>query len=102
HVRSCGYAVKFAEYAGNRWSGVGAYKLIVLCVHNRFARLGSVDQSHAARPFPRSLSKSLQSRLKSVASCKRDTTAMKRDVDLTWAAERIESALFREQINEVA
>jgi len=27
---------------------------------------------------------------------------VKRDVELTWAAERIESALFRERINDVA
>jgi len=39
--------------------------LIVLCVHNRFVRLGSVDQSLMSV----SLSKSLQSRLKSEASC---------------------------------
>src|SRR6202041_2049688 len=32
----------------------------------------------------------------------REIAAMKRDVEQTWAAERIESALLRERINDVA
>jgi hypothetical protein len=73
--------------------------LIVLCVHNRFARLGSVDQSHAdVRQLEQKLAVALEER----STLQREIAAMKRDVELTWAAERIESALFRERINDVA
>jgi hypothetical protein len=73
--------------------------LIVLYVHNRFARLGSVDQSHAdVRQLEQKLAVALEDRSK----LQREIAAMKRDVEQTWAAERIESALFRERINDVA
>jgi len=73
--------------------------LIVLSVHNRFARLGSVDQSHAdVRQLEQKLAVALEERSK----LQREIAAVKRDVELTWAAERIESALFRERINDVA
>lgn len=73
--------------------------LIVLYVHNRFARLGSVDQSHAdVRQLEQKLAVALEDRSK----LQREIAAMKRDVEQTWAAERIESALLRERINDVA
>ena len=73
--------------------------LIVLSVHNRFARLGSVDQSHAdVRQLEQKLAVALEERSK----LQREIAAAKRDVELTWAAERIENALFRERINDVA
>jgi septal ring factor EnvC (AmiA/AmiB activator) len=68
--------------------------LIVLYVHNRFARLGSVDQSHAdVRQLEQKLAVALEDRSK----LQREIAAMKRDVEQTWAAERIESALLRER-----
>jgi len=73
--------------------------LSVLYVHNRFARLGSVDQSHAdVRQLEQKLAVALEDRSK----LQREIAAMKRDVEQTWAAERIESALLRERINDVA
>ena len=73
--------------------------LIALYVHNRFARLGSVDRSHAdVRQLEQKLAVALEDRSK----LQREIAAMKRDVELTWAAERIESALLRERINDVA
>ena len=73
--------------------------LIVLYVHNRFARLGSVDQSHAdVRQLEQKIAVALEERSK----LQREIAAMKRDVEQTWAAERIESALLRERINDVA
>jgi len=73
--------------------------LIVLYVHNRFARLGSVDQSHAdVRQLEQKLAVALEDRSK----LQREIAAMKRDVEQTWAAEHIESALLRERINDVA
>ena len=73
--------------------------LSVLYVHNRFARLGGVDQSHAdIRQLEQKLAVALEDRSK----LQREIAAMKRDVEQTWAAERIESALLRERINDVA
>ena len=72
---------------------------IVLYVHNRFARLGSVDQSHAdVRQLEQKLAVAHEERSK----LQREIAVMKRDVELTWAAERVESALLRERINDVA
>ena len=72
---------------------------IVLYVHNRFARLGSVDQSHAdVRQLEQKLAVAHEERSK----LQREIAAMKRDVEQTWAAERVESALLRERINDVA
>jgi lysine/ornithine N-monooxygenase len=73
--------------------------LIVLYVHNRFARLRSVDQSYAdVHQLEQKLAVTLEERSK----LEREIAAMKRDVELTWAAERMESALFRERISDVA
>jgi hypothetical protein len=73
--------------------------LIVLYVHNRFVRLGSVDQSHTdVRQLEQRLAVALEERSK----LQREIAAMKRDVELTWAAERIESSLFRQRISDVA
>jgi hypothetical protein len=40
--------------------------------------------------------------LLSAASCNARSAAIKRDAETTWTSERIESALFRERINDVA
>ena len=73
--------------------------LIVLYVHNRFGRLGSVDQSHTdVRQLEQKLAVALEERSK----LQREIAAMKRDVELTWADERIESAIFRQRISDVA
>ena len=73
--------------------------LIVLYVHNRFGRLGSVDQSHTdVRQLEQKLAVALEERSK----LQREIAAMKRDVELTWADERIESAVFRQRISDVA
>jgi hypothetical protein len=73
--------------------------LIVLYVHNRFARLGSVDQSHTdVRQLEQKLAVALEERSK----LQREIAAMKCDVELTWADERIESAIFRQRISDVA
>jgi uncharacterized membrane protein YhiD involved in acid resistance len=55
--------------------------LIVLYVHNRFARLRSVDQSHAdVHQLEQKLAVTLEERSK----LEREIAAMKRDVELTW------------------
>jgi chorismate mutase len=73
--------------------------LIVLHVHNRAARLGNANQFHAdVRQLEDQLAVALEERRK----LQREIAAMKRDAELIWAAERIESALFRERINDVA
>jgi chorismate mutase len=73
--------------------------LIVLHVHNRAARLGNANQFHAdVRQLEDQLVVALEERRK----LQREIAAMKRDAELIWAAERIESALFRERINDVA
>ena len=73
--------------------------LIVLHVHNRAARLCSVDQIRADVP---QLEEQLAVALGDRSKLQREIAAMKRDAELTWAAERVESALFRERINDVA
>jgi hypothetical protein len=73
--------------------------LIVLRVHRRALRLGSTDQFHAdVRQLEEQLAVALQER----AKLQSELGAMKRDAQLSWATERIESALFRERINDVA
>jgi chorismate mutase len=73
--------------------------LIVLRVHHRALRFGSVDQFHAdVRHLEQQLAVALAERSK--LQC--EIAAIKRDAELTWAAERVESALFRERINDVA
>ena len=67
--------------------------LFVLHVHRRATR-----QFHAeVRQFEEELAVALGERSK----LQRQTAAMKRDAELTWAAERVESALFRERIKDV-
>jgi hypothetical protein len=73
--------------------------LIVLHVHNRSARLGSGGH------FPAEvgqLEEQLAVALGERAKLRCEIAAMKRDAELTWATERVESALFRERINDVA
>ena len=66
---------------------------------SRAARIGSVDQFQAdVRQLEEQLAVALGERSK----LQHEIAAMKRDAELTWAAERIESALFRERINDVA
>jgi hypothetical protein len=72
--------------------------LILLHVHGRATRLNSVDRFHAD---VRQLEEQLAVALGEKSKLQRETAAMKRDVESTWAAERIESALFRERINDV-
>jgi hypothetical protein len=73
--------------------------LIVLRVHHRTLRLGSTDQFHAdVRQLEQQLAVALGERSK----LQREIALIKRDAETTWTAERIESALFRERINDVA
>jgi hypothetical protein len=73
--------------------------LIVLRVHRRALRLDGANQFHAdVRQLEEQLAGALQER----AKLQSELAAMKRDVELSWATERIESALFRERINDVA
>ena len=69
---------------------------IALRVHNRAARLGSVHAD--VHKLEEQLAIALEERRK----LQREIAAMKRDAELSWLAERIESALFRERINDVA
>ena len=73
--------------------------LIVLHAHNRAARPGSVDQFHAD---VRQLEEQLAVALGERSTLQREIAAIKRDAEMTWAAERVENALFRERINDVA
>jgi chorismate mutase len=73
--------------------------LIVPHARSRAARLGRVDQSRAdIRQLEQQLAVALGERSK----LQREIALIKRDAELTWAAERVESALFRERINDVA
>ena len=73
--------------------------LIVFRVHSRSARLGSVHQFQAdVCQLEEQLAVALGERSK----LQSEIAAMKRDAELTWAAERVENALFRERINDVA
>jgi hypothetical protein len=73
--------------------------LIVLHVHGRAARLDSVDQFHTDVG---QLEQQLAVALREQSKLQREIAAMKLDAEVTWATERIESALFRERINDVA
>src|SRR5215831_19378400 len=73
--------------------------LIVFHVHNRSARFGSV---HEFQADVRQLEEQLAVALGERSKLQSEIAAMKRDAELTWAAERVESALFRERINDVA
>jgi hypothetical protein len=73
--------------------------LIFLRVHRRARRLSSTDQFHDdVRQLEEQLAVALQER----AKLQSELAATKRDAELSWATERIESALFRERINDVA
>jgi chorismate mutase len=72
--------------------------LVVVHVHYR-ERLGSADQFRAdIRMLEQQLAVALAERSK----LQREIAAIKRDAEKTWTTERIESALFRERINDVA
>jgi chorismate mutase len=72
--------------------------LVVLPVYHRALR-SSVEQSRAdVRQVEQQLAVALTERSK----LQRATAAIKRDAEKTWTSERIESALFRERINDVA
>jgi hypothetical protein len=73
--------------------------LIVLRVHRRARRPGSTDQFH---DDVRQLEEQLAVALEERAKLQSELAATKRDAELSWATERIESALFRERINDVA
>ena len=73
--------------------------LIVLRVYHRTLRLGSTDQFH---PDVRQLEEQLAVALGERSKLRREIALIKRDAELTWAVERVESALFRERINDVA
>jgi hypothetical protein len=73
--------------------------LIVLRVHHRALHFGSVDQFHAdVRQVEQQLAVALAER----SRLQREIAAIKRDAETIWAAERVESALLRERINDVA
>jgi len=72
--------------------------LTVLHDRRRAAGLGRVDQSRAdVRQLEQELAVALDERSK--LQC--EIAVIKRDAELTWAAERVESALLRERINDV-
>jgi chorismate mutase len=72
--------------------------LVVLPVYHRALR-SSVEQSRAdVRQLEQQLAVALTERSK----LQRAIAAIKRDAEKTWTSERIESALFRERINDVA
>jgi hypothetical protein len=73
--------------------------LIGLRDRHRAPHLGSIDQFHAdVRQLEEQLAVALGERSK----LQREIAVIKHDAEATWAAERVESALFREQINDVA
>ena len=73
--------------------------LVVVRVHHPALHFGSVDQFDAdVRQLEQQLAVALAER----SRLQREIAAIKRDAKQTWAAERIESALFRERINDVA
>jgi chorismate mutase len=73
--------------------------LIVVRVHHRTLRLGSTDQFHAdVRQLEAQLAVALGERRK----LQHEIALIKRDAETIWAAERVEDALFRERINDVA
>jgi hypothetical protein len=72
--------------------------LIVLGVYHRAVRAGT-NQSHAdVRQLEEQLSVALGERSK----LQTEIASIKRDAETIWAAERVESALFRERINDIA
>jgi hypothetical protein len=79
---------------------VAALLGLLVVVHVRYReRLGSADQFRAdIRQLEQQLAVALAERSK--LQC--EIAAIKRDAEKTWTTERIESALFRERINDVA
>jgi hypothetical protein len=72
--------------------------LVVLPVYHRALR-SSVEQSRAdVHQLEQQLAVALTER----STLQREFAAIKRDAEKTWTSERIESALFRERINDVA
>jgi chorismate mutase len=72
--------------------------LIVLRVY-RALSVGSPDQLHAdVRQLEGQLAVALRERSK----LQTEIASIKHDAETIWAAERVESALFRERINDVA
>jgi chorismate mutase len=84
--------------------GIGIFVAAVLgllvVVHVRYReRLGSADQFRAdIRQLEQQLAVALAERGK----LQREIAVIKRDAEKTWTTERIETALFRERINDVA
>ena len=73
--------------------------LMVLRVHHCTLGLGSIDQfHHDVRQLEEQLAVALAERNR----LQREVALIKRDAETIWAAERVESALFRERINDVA
>ena len=73
--------------------------LLLLRVHHPALHFGSVDQFDAdVRQLEQQLAVALAER----SRLQREIAAIKRDAETIWAAERVESALFRERINDVA
>jgi cell division protein FtsB len=73
--------------------------LIVLRVRHCALRFGSVDHFHAdVRQLKQQLAVAHAERSK----LQREIAAIKRDAETIWAGERVENALFRERINDVA
>ena len=60
---------------------------------------GDADDS---APTSASSKRSSPRRSRSAPSCRARSSTMKRDAETTWAAERVENALLRERINDVA
>ena len=73
--------------------------LVVVCVHHGTLSLGSIDQFH---PDVRQLEEQLAIALAERSRLQREIASIKRDAETIWVAERVESALFRERINDVA
>jgi chorismate mutase len=73
--------------------------VIFLCVHHRAPRLDGIDQLHTEVD---QLEEQLAIALSERSKLQREIAAMKRDAETIWAAERVENALFRERINDVA
>jgi hypothetical protein len=72
--------------------------LVVVRVHHRALHFGGVEFHADVRQLEQQLAVALAER----SRLQREIAAIKRDAELAWAAERVESALFRERINDVA
>jgi chorismate mutase len=70
---------------------------LLVVVHVHFG-----NASAASRADIRMLDQQLAVALAERSKLQREIAAIKRDAEKTWTTERIESALFRERINDVA